>query len=54
MSIFLLKEILDLLHSQLSVLRVVDFWVCHDLQERHPHTVVVYQCIVLEVVETLG
>lgn len=50
----LLKEILELLHSQLAVLRVVDLRVRNDLQERHTHSVVVYQSIVFEVMKTLG
>jgi hypothetical protein len=54
LAITLLKEILELLHSQLAVLGVVDVRVCHDLQKRHAHTVIVYQCVVFEVVETLG
>ena len=54
MAIFILKEILELLYSQLAVLGVVDVRVCHDLQKGHAHTVIVYQCVVFEVMETLG
>ena len=50
----LLKEILELLHSQLAVLGVIDIWVCNNFQKGHTHTIVVYQSIVLEIVKTLG